>query len=45
MQMHLVWAGDWAMSALTDDILGESWLWPNSMPDSEMLPDKADLKV
>ena len=23
MQMHLVWAGDWTMSALTDDILGD----------------------
>ena len=39
MQMHLVWAGDWTTSALTDEILGETWLWPNSIPDSELVPD------
>jgi hypothetical protein len=32
LQMHLVWAGDYAMSALSDDILGSSVIWPNSLP-------------
>jgi hypothetical protein len=29
-QMHLVWARDYAMSALSDDKLGSSLIWPNS---------------
>ena len=45
MQMHLVWAGDWTTSALTDDILGEIWFWPNSIPDSSMLPDEVTLNA
>ena len=45
MQMHLVWAGDWTTSALTDEILGEAWFWPNSIPDSDLVPDEAALNA
>jgi len=38
LQMHLVWAGDFAYSALSDDSLALSFLWPSSLPDPESLP-------
>ena len=41
LQVHLVWAGDYAASALSDDILSSSFLWPNSMPPEEALADEA----
>ena len=41
--MHLVWAGDYAMSALSDDVLGSSFIWPNSFPTEQALDDQATL--
>ena len=41
--MHLVWAGDYAMSALSDDVLGSSFIWPNSLPLEQALVDQATL--
>ena len=41
--MHLVWAGDYAMSALSDDVLGCSFIWPNSLPPEQDLADQATL--
>ena len=43
LQMHLVWAGDYAMSALSDDVLGSSFIWPNSLPPEQALADQAAL--
>ena len=43
LQMHLVWAGDYAMSALSDDVLGSSFFWPNSLPPEQALADQATL--
>ena len=41
--MHLVWAGDCAVSALSDDVLGSSFIWPNSLPPEQALADQATL--
>ena len=38
MQIHLVWAGDYTQSALSDDCLGQEFIWPNSL-----LPDQAQV--
>ena len=43
LQMHLVWAGDYAMSALIDDLLGSSFISPNSLPPEQALVDQATL--
>ena len=43
LQMHLVWAGDYATSALSDDVLGSAFIWPNSLPHDQALVDKATL--
>ena len=36
MQVHLVWAGDYAISALSDECLAMDFIWPNSL-----LPEQA----
>ena len=41
--MRLVWAGDYAMSALSDDMIGSSFLRPNSLPLEQALVDQATL--
>jgi hypothetical protein len=43
LQMHLVWAGSYAMSSLSDDVLGSSFIWPNSLPPEQALADQATL--
>ena len=43
LQMHLVWAGDYATSALSDEILSSSFIWPNSSPPEQTLADEATL--
>ena len=43
LHMHLVWAGDYSMNALSDDMLGSSFLWPNSLPPEQALADQATL--
>ena len=32
LQLHLVWAGDYAFSALCDECLGMDHIWPKSLP-------------
>ena len=41
MQLHLVWAGDYALSALSDEALGLDFIWPQSLPPDACLPDEA----
>ncbi|MFM7979867.1 MAG: hypothetical protein ACKPKO_11180, partial [Candidatus Fonsibacter sp.] len=41
LQMHLVWAGDSAMCALSDDMLASLFMWPNSLPPDEVIADEA----
>ena len=43
LQLHLVWAGDYALSALSDEALSLDFIWPNSLPPSASLPDEATL--
>ena len=43
LQLHLVWAGDYAVSALSDDTLGQDFIWPNSLPPEETFADEATL--
>ena len=43
LQLHLVWSGDYALSALSDDCLGLDYIWPGSMPPEESLADEATL--
>ena len=43
LQLHLVWAGDYAISALSDDALGLDFIWPKSFPPAACLPDEATL--
>ena len=43
MQLHLVWAGDYARSALSDECLGLDFIWPGNMPPQESLADEATL--
>ena len=43
MQLHLVWAGDYALSALSDEALGLDFIWPHSLPPDACLPDEATL--
>ena len=39
LQMHLVWVGDYSLSAINDATLGLAWLWKGSLPDADSLPD------
>ena len=41
--MHLVWAGDYAVGALSDDMLSSSFLWPNSLLPEQACADQATL--
>ena len=43
LEMHLVWVGDYAISACSDDTLGCNWIWPGSLPDPDACPDEAQL--
>ena len=43
LQLHLVWAGDYALSALSDETLGLDFIWPNSLPPDASLPDEVTL--
>ena len=43
LQMHLVWAGDYAVSALSDDMISSSFLWPNSLLPEQAGADEATL--
>ena len=43
LQLHLVWAGDYTLSALCDECLGMDHIWPNSMLPEEALADEATL--
>ena len=43
LQLHLVWAGDYAMSSLSGDVLGSSFICPNSLPLEQALVDQATL--
>ena len=43
LQLHLVWAGDYALSALSDEALGLDFIWPHSLPPAACLPDEATL--
>ena len=43
MQLHLVWAGDYALSALSDETLGLDFIWPKSLPPAACPPDEATL--
>ena len=43
LQLHLVWAGDYALSALSDDCLALDSIWPNSLPPQRALADEATL--
>ena len=38
-----MWVGDYAFSALGDDILGLNWIWPNSLSDQDGSPAEGDL--
>ena len=40
-QYHLVWAGDYNHSALSDASLSQDYIWPASLPPTEALPDGA----
>ena len=39
MQMHLVWVGDYTLSALSDAIMVLPWLWKGSIADATSQPD------
>ena len=39
LQIHLVWVGDYALSAVNDTILGLPWIWKGSLPDEDSHPD------
>ena len=41
MEIHLVWAGDYQFSALNDNALSLPFIYPNSLPPAEALPDEA----
>jgi hypothetical protein len=41
--MHLVWVWEYATSALSDDLIGSSFLWPNSLPPEQAIADQATL--
>ena len=41
--MHLVWVGDYSLSAINDATLGLAWLWKGSLPDADSLPDDVAL--
>ena len=43
LQLHLVWVGDYVLSALSDEALSLDFIWPNSLPPSACLPDEATL--
>ena len=43
LQLHLVWAGDYALSALSDEALSLDFIWPSSLPPEQSLPDEATL--
>ncbi len=43
LQLHLVWAGDYALSALSDECLGLDYIWPGSLPPEGALADEATL--
>ena len=36
---HLVWVGDWSLSAITDETLSLPWIWKGSLPDADSQPD------
>ena len=42
-QFHLVWAGDFAVSALSDEALGLPYIWPNSLPPAEAVAEESTL--
>ena len=39
--MHLVWDGDYVVSALSVDMLGSSFIWPNVLPPDGVIVDEA----
>ena len=43
LQLHRVWAGDYALSALSDECLGLDYIWQNSLPPQQALPDEVTL--
>ena len=43
LQMHLVWVGEYSLSAINDATLGLAWLWKGSLPDADSLPDDVAL--
>ena len=43
LQLHLVWAGDYAVSALSDDCLAMDYIWPNSLMPDQALADEVAL--
>ena len=44
LQLHLVWSGDYALSALSDECLGLGYIWPGCMPPQELLSSNGSLR-
>ena len=45
LSTHLVWAGDYKYSGLSDNILAHKHLWPGSMPNQTVLPQPNQLQI
>lgn len=41
MTIHLVWAGDYTYSALSDHALNLNFIFPETLPPTEIIPDEA----
>ena len=39
LEMHMVWVGDWSLSAVNDKTLALPWIWKGSLPDEESKPN------
>ena len=45
LSTHLVWAGDYKYSGLSDNILAHKHLWPGSTPNQTVLPQHSQLQM
>ena len=43
LQLHLVWAGDYTVSALSDECFNMDYIWPNTSMPAQALADEAAL--
>ncbi len=42
-EMHMVWVGDYNLSAVNDTTLALPWIWTGSLPDADTQPDEVSL--